>query len=234
MGEFRLEENGNLRKRWIREFILGSQDGLVNVLGLLLGFAAATQDATSVLVAGVAALFAESISMGAVAYTSTRAGRDFYKSMVEQEEREIDEIPHKEIAEIRHIYLKKGFRGRLLSQIVEKITSNRQVWLDTMMTEELRLFPEDASHPIKAAGVVFVATLFGSAVPLLPFFFMSVQSAMIVSAALSTATLFGIGAAKAKLTTGSWKRSGAELAAIGILAAVAGYAIGKLLEVIFL
>ena len=57
----------------LSDVILGGQDGLVNVLGVILGVAAATGDAYIVMVAGLAATFAESVSMGAVAYTSTVA-----------------------------------------------------------------------------------------------------------------------------------------------------------------
>jgi vacuolar iron transporter family protein len=61
------------RANLLSNFILGSQDGLVNVLGILLGLTAATSDLRLIFVAAFAALGAESISMGAVAYTSTLA-----------------------------------------------------------------------------------------------------------------------------------------------------------------
>src|SRR3970282_2513958 len=64
----------------LSDFILGSQDGLVNVLGVILGVAIASRDIRVVLAGGLAATFAESISMGAVAYTSTLARRDHYQS----------------------------------------------------------------------------------------------------------------------------------------------------------
>jgi len=77
------------RASWLSNIILGGQDGLVNVLGVVLGVAAATNDTRIVLVAGLAATFAESVSMGAVAYTSTRADSDFYESEREREYRHI-------------------------------------------------------------------------------------------------------------------------------------------------
>ncbi len=69
----------------LRDFILGWQDGLVNVLGVILGVATATQNAKFVIVAGLAAAFAESISMAAVAYTSFKAEEDYYNSEVNRE-----------------------------------------------------------------------------------------------------------------------------------------------------
>src|SRR5438105_1012626 len=84
--------------------ILGGQDGLVNVLGLVLGLAAAADSSKIIIAGGLAATFAESISMGAVAFTSKLAERDHYRAELERERREILEIPEDETKEIREIY----------------------------------------------------------------------------------------------------------------------------------
>ena len=77
----------------LSDIILGGQDGIVNVLGVILGVAAASGDVRIVIVAGLAATFAESISMAAVAYTSTLADADFYESEREREYRHIQDVP---------------------------------------------------------------------------------------------------------------------------------------------
>ena len=214
----------------LRDYILGSQDGLVNVLGLVLGLAIATRDARIVLIGGLAAAFAESIAMAAVAYTSSKAVRDFYLKEVEREKREIEDVPEVEKEEIREIYRKKGFTDEELKMIVSRITSNKEVWLDTMMTEELRLFPEGYERPALNGITVGIASLLGSFLPLAPFIFLGVANAILTSVALSLIALFIIGAIKARLTVGSWIRSGIEMGIIGIIAALAGYVIGILLS----
>src|SRR5258708_10582107 len=93
----------------LSDVILGGQDGLVNVLGVILGVAAATADSRIVLLAGLAATFAESVSMGAGAYTSTLAAADFYDSEREREYRHVEAAPALERSEIRGIYQRKGF-----------------------------------------------------------------------------------------------------------------------------
>ena len=107
-----LHRDPHHRESSLSDFILGAQDGLVNVLGVILGIAAATNDARIVLVAGLATTFAESISMGAVAYTTTLADADHYQSELEREYRHIQEIPNLETQEIREIYKNKGFERR--------------------------------------------------------------------------------------------------------------------------
>ncbi len=216
----------------LRDFILGGQDGLVNVLAIILGVAIATNDIRIILIAGLVATFGESISMAAVAYTSTKAEEDFYKSEVEREKREMREMPKEEVQEIKDIYYKKGFRGNLLSAVVNKITSNKKVWLETMMTEELHLYKEHRENPLKSAAVVGFAAILGSLIPLIPFAFLNIREGITASIIVSVLFLFAVGAVKAKITVGNWIKSGIELTAIGMAAALVGYGIGSVLGVV--
>lgn len=215
----------------LSDFILGAQDGLVNVLGVVLGIAAATNDARVVLVAGLATTFAESISMGAVAYTTTLADADLYQSEREREYRHIVEAPNLETKEIRDIYESKGFKGDLLERIVQTITANKDVWVAVMMAEEHQLSPVDRKTALKAAWVVGLSAIVGSLVPIAPFVFLPVVTSMWVSVLFTALVLFGIGAYKARVTVGKPMRSGIEMTVIGIVSAMAGYLVGVLLKV---
>jgi vacuolar iron transporter family protein len=216
----------------LRDTILGGQDGMVNVLGSVLGVAAATLSTPIVLIAGIAATLAESISMGAVAYTSSKASHDFYISRLNLEKSSIKKLKKFEVKEIKKLYYNKGFRGKQLDSIISKITSNKRLWLKTIMEEEIRLEDEFKS-PLKNAFIVFLASLIGSLIPLIPFFFMPVKIAIILSFIVSTIALFTLGAIKGKITSGNWKKTGIELAMIGILAAVVSYLIGEFVGKLF-
>ncbi|HEX9097778.1 MAG TPA: VIT1/CCC1 transporter family protein, partial [Candidatus Dormibacteraeota bacterium] len=113
------------RTNWLRDVILGGQDGLVNILGIILGVIAAGGSTSVLLVTGFAAAITESISMGAVGYTSTVSERDYYTAERAREAKEIDAVPGVERQEIREIYAGKGFKGELLEGVVETITANR-------------------------------------------------------------------------------------------------------------
>jgi predicted membrane protein (TIGR00267 family) len=216
---------------FLSDVILGGQDGLVNVLGVILGIAAATGDPRIVVVAGLAATFAESVSMGAVAYTSTVADADFYESEREREYRHILEVPNLEQQEIRQIYARKGFGGDLLERIVQTITANKDVWVAVMMAEEHQLTPTDRGKALRSAFVVGVAAVVGSLIPLVPFFFLPVGIGIPTSVAISALVLFVVGVYKARLTVGNPGKSGLEMAVIGTLSALVGYAVGVLLKV---
>ena len=221
-----LEQQQSSAGSLLRQIVLGGQDGLVNVLGILLGIASGTGQTHLVILAGLAATVAESVSMAAVAYTSSRASQDHYRAQKEQEMREMDEIPDVERKEIELIYYKKGFRGKALQHIVKQITSDRELWLETMMREELGLYESEFVDPLREAIVVGVAAVIGSLIPLVPFFFMPVAPAMVVSVALSLSVLFIGGGLKARMTTGVWWKSGLEMALIGGAAGLLGYFVG--------
>lgn len=215
----------------LSDFILGAQDGLVNVLGVILGIAAATNDTHIVLVAGLATTFAESISMGAVAFTTTLADADHYQSELEREYRHIHDAPNLERQEIEHIYRSKGFEGELLKRIVDTVTANKDVWVAVMMAEEHQLSPIDRKVAIRAAWVVGISAVIGSLVPLAPFLILPISMSMWVSVLVTAVVLFGIGVYKARVTVGKPMRSGIEMAIIGTLSALAGYLVGVLLKV---
>jgi len=213
----------------LSEIILGGQDGVVNVLGITLAVATATSSNKVVLIAALAALFAESISMAAVAYTSTKALKDYHKSMVKHEKWEMKNIPEKEKKEIYDIYRKKGFRGGMLNRIVNTIVARKKIWLNVMLSEELGLPKREKRSPAKSAFIVGFASFAGSFVPIIPFIFLPVKISVIATIILSCVVLFFAGAFKAKVTIGDWRWAGLEMVFVGISAAVVGYVIGYVL-----
>ncbi len=214
----------------VSQIILGGQDGLVNVLGIILGVATASGEIRIILAAGLAATFAESISMGAVAYTSKMAEKDYYFAELEREKKEIKDMPEEEKAEIREIYRAKGFGGKLLDDITTHITSNEKIWLSTMMREELGLAPVKTRDIVNGSLIVGVAALIGSLICLAPFFFLNVQAGVIASVVVSAIALFAVGVYKAKNSLGKPIKSGIEITIIGMGAAIVGYGIGLLFK----
>jgi vacuolar iron transporter family protein len=221
-------ERAQTSKASLSDIILGGQDGLVNVLGVILGVAAASSDQRLVIAAGLAAAFAESISMGAVAYTSTLADRDHYLSQIEREKREIHDMPEVERAEIEVIFRSWGFKGELLDQSVEQIMKDERTWVDVMMQNELKLTPIDGSSALRSAFIVGFSAIVGSLIPLLPFFFLPIGPSILISIGITALTLFGAGVYKAKATVGHPGKSGVQMAVIGTISALAGYLVGAL------
>jgi len=217
-------------KNSLRDVILGGQDGLVNMLGIALGVVAAGGSNHVLVVTGIAAAITESISMGAVAYTSFGSDRDFYLAERETEQSEISSDPDEERQEIRDIYATKGFRGQLLDDVVATITSNREIWVSTMMDEELHLQTVAGQSLLRSSLIVTVATLIGHLIPLVPFMLVTGMPAIVVAIALSGVTLFAIGAYSAKTLIGDWRKSGLQMLTIGLGAAALVFVIGRVLQ----
>lgn len=217
--------------RWMRDVILGANDGFVSILGLVSGVAAATHDSKAVVLAGVAGAIAAAISMALGNYISIKSQMEVYNAEIEREKREIRELPEVEEQEIRELYAKKGFRGRELEMVVNRITSDEKVWLQVMMEEELGLKQESMGAPVKSAAFTGVAFAIAAAFPIAPFLLMPAEKALLLSVVFTLIALFAVGAAKTFFTKSSALKSGIEMVAVGAAASAVTYVIGSALGV---
>jgi len=219
------------RNNSLPDVILGAQDGVVNVLGVLLGVAAAGGGPRIAVAAGLATASAGALSMAAVGYTSALAAADVYRSEREREYRHVREVPALERAEVREIYEAKGFKGAMLDRIVETITADHDVWVAVMMNEEHHLSPVSRRQALRSGLVVGLSALVGALLPIAPFFFGGIQAPAATAVGVAATLLFGVGAYKARQTTSPVLRSALELTAIGLVSAFAAWGIGSLFGV---
>jgi len=222
------------RPSLLSDFILGSQDGLVNVLGIILGLTAANTDTRVFFVAAFAALAAEAISMGAVAYTSTAARRQAYLKENEREIQEMRDVPQIEKDEVKSIFTNWGYEDEKARELTEEIAKNPKAMLEFMMSYELRLAPVGQSEARRSALIVGSSTIFGSFVPILPYLFVgnNIFAGTIISVVSCGVVLFLIGMYSAKTTIGSLWKSGLQLATIGLTSGLAGFIIGYIIGAI--
>lgn len=211
---------------FVSEIIFGFNDGLVTILALTAGMASVISSNSIIILASLIASLGGSVSMSLGSYISTKSQREVYETQMKMEEKEIKELPETERKEIEEIYKKKGFKGKELKSIVNRITSNKRVWLDTMMRDELGLGEMLFKSPLKSAIFMFLFFIIGSIIPLSVYFFMKPSTAIIPSVLISLAGLFAAGSIKTRLTGRFWMKSGIELMLIGASAAAVGYYIG--------
>ncbi len=218
----------------LRDVILGGQDGIVNALGIVLGIAAAGGNVHILIATVLAASAAESISMGAVAYTSAVSQRDYYEAERIKEKKEIEDYPEMEKEEVRRIFEQKGFNGKVLEEIVKTIVSDKKIWVDTMMREELGIEKVEAKNILRSAIVVGLTTAIGSIIPLIPFIFGGTttlfQTELFLSVVLCAFCLFGVGTYQALSLIGSWWKNGIRMVIIGLSAAFIGYIFARLIQ----
>ncbi len=228
MTKHLLLESQHVQRNNLRDLILGGQDGLVNVLGIVFGVSSAGGSVQVILAAGLAATFAEAVSMGAVAYTSTLSMRDYYLKELSLEKNEIKQVPNEEREEIRKIYKDKGFSGKLLEEVVDQLTKDKQSWAETMVTDEHKLEPIDTKDVLRSSIVVGASTIGGSLIPLLPYLILGSHQAVYFTLVLSAIALFLVGFYQAKSYIGSPLKKGLQMLLIGMGAAIIGFAVGKI------
>lgn len=153
-------------KEYIAEFVYGGIDGAITTFAVVAGAEGANFNTSVVIILGLANLIADGFSMSVGNFFSTKASRDNFDRHKATEYWEVDNLPDREVEEIREAYAAKGFQGELLDQVVEVITSNKEVWVDTMMKEELGMTQDDKT-PVKTASVTFISFVLIGSIPLL-------------------------------------------------------------------
>lgn len=210
----------------IRDFVFGFGDGINTSLGIAAGVGGADVSSSIIILAALVGMFTGAKAMAVQNYLAVKAQRELLKSEIAREEWEMENKPDIERQEIEDIYRAKGFEGKDLEMIVNKITSNKKVWLDTMLTEELKLNVDILGNPLKSAFRMFGAFLVGGILPIIPFFFAQGYLPIIIAVALSLSTSFAVGAAKSKLARTNIIKGGLEMAGLGTGIALLGFGIG--------
>ena len=217
---------------YIRDLVFGFGDGVNTSLGIVAGVGGAIIAADVVILAALIGMFTGAKAMAVQNYLAVKSQREILESEIKREEYEIQTIPEKEREEIEEIYRAKGFEGEELSRIISKITSSKDVWLKTMLTEELGLNLEIVGNPLKGALVMFGSFLLGGILPILPYFAVKAGlipsvAAIVVAIVISVTSSFIVGALKGRMAKKSWVKGGLEMAGLGTGIALVGYGIGS-------
>jgi len=220
--------------KYLEDFVYGGIDGSVTTFAVVAGVQGAGLASVIVVILGLANLLADGFAMGVGNYLSGRAKDQQYDRAEAREIWEMDNLPEKEREEIRVIYKEKGFEGELLEKVVEKITSRRDVWLKTMMIDELGMMREEKSA-IWAASMTFISFNMVGVIPLIPFIlgtiFPEKFSSFFPASILMTGVALGVvGWVKGKMVERSKLRSSIETILIGGVAASVSYAVGYFLR----
>jgi VIT1/CCC1 family predicted Fe2+/Mn2+ transporter len=214
----------------LRDVIYGAIDGTVTTFAVVAGVAGAGLDETVVIVLGLANLIADGFSMAVSNFLGIRAERQQRQRARHREERHIELVPDGEREEVRQLFAAKGFAGAELERVVDVITADRRVWLETMMTDELG-YGTDRDEAVRGAAATFVAFVAVGFLPLAAFVAPGeVPQPFAWSAGLTALAFFAVGGLKGRYVEQPWWRSGLETLAVGGIAAGLAYAVGVALE----
>jgi len=222
------------RENVASDAVLGGIDGCVTTFAVVSGVVGAGFSPSVALVLGFANLIADGFSMAISNYESIKTTGEFIQSIRDSEKEHIEMIPAGEREEIRQIFEKKGFSADILETIVDTISSDRQLWIDTMLVEEHGL-QKASRDPVKAAIATFISFVLVGAVPLIPFMAVGLEQNLqfALSAGLAGLMFFSIGALKSRVFAKPAFRSGVGSLLTGGTAAVLAFVVGYLLREFF-
>ena len=187
-----------------------------------------------VIILGVANLIADGFSMSVSNWLGSRAEQQQRERAKREEQRHIRLLPEGEREEVRQIYAAKGLEGAPLEAVVDALTEDRDLWVRTMLTEELG-FPQSGRSPVRAAAATFLAFVSFGVLPLLVFLVQSAAALEIGapfawSAVLAGLAFFAVGTLKSRFVDQPWWKAGMETLALGGAAAGLAYLVGLVLE----
>lgn len=188
------DEALSTRLNWLRAGVLGANDGIVSVAGIVAGVAGASTDRRAIAIAGVAGLVAGALSMAAGEYVSVSTQLDSERAMLHKEQQELRELPDEELEELTQIYQVKGLRRDLAAQVARELTEHNA--LEAHAEAELGIDPDELTNPWHAAGASLVAFTLGALIPLVaivlpsaawrvPVCFIAVAVALVLTGATS-------------------------------------------------
>jgi vacuolar iron transporter family protein len=216
-------------RQYMRDIILGVNDGLVSVFLLVAGVVGGGLGASDVLLAGLAASAAGAISMAAGEYIATKSQEEVFDSERELEIEHLEHHREHEKQEIRDMFGDMGLPDDDVEHIVRALDSDDDAFLKTMMALEFGVVDEERRSPYTAAVLSGLLFLSGSLPSVLPFFFVESTGLGLFIAAIGSGTaLFIVGVVKTMVTRKSWLWAGTENVLIATAGAIISYGVGVL------
>ena len=213
---------------FLRNVIYGFNDGLTANFGLVAGVlgATATEQHHLIIVAGVAGVIADSLSMGSSGYLAAKSEQEVYANEIAMERDEIALMPEIERDELALIYEAKGMAPDVALRRATELMKDPERMLAEKVKEELKIGGHKQSA-FREGWVTGTATAIGALIPVAPFFFAAGTLAIVISFTLSMASHFLVGAARSVFTGRSVFRSGIDMFAVGLGVAIVGYFVGE-------
>lgn len=215
----------------VRDMVIGMSDGLTVPFALAAGLSGAVQSTGIVITAGLAEIAAGSIAMGLGGYMAARTDAEHYASERAREEREVREVPHREMEEVAEVFREYGVPEGVVSEAARAISADPRRWVDFMMRFELGLEEPDPGRARRSALTIALSYVAGGLVPLAPYFFApAVSTGVLWSVLLTLAALLVFGYGKGRFTTERPWRSAWQTALVGGLAAGVAFTIAKVIS----
>ncbi len=215
---------------FLRNVVYGFNDGLTANFGLVAGMIGAQGSLDlaghAVVVAGLAGMVADALSMGSSGYLAAKSEREVFEHEIAMEREEIRYMPELEQEELSLLYQAKGIPGEQADALAGQVMLDPARALDEKVREELGI-GEATSTPLREAWITGTATALGAFIPVGPLLVDTGRVAIWVCFALAMVSHFAVGAARSAFTGRGVLRSGMDMFLVGLGVAVVGYLVGE-------
>jgi VIT1/CCC1 family predicted Fe2+/Mn2+ transporter len=216
----------NNKLNWLRAGVLGANDGIVSVAGIVIGVAAATIDRGHIVTAGIAGLTAGALSMALGEYVSVSTQRDTEMALLAKERRELAEEPEAEFDELVGLYEAKGLSPETARSVAEELTERDA--FAAHIDIELGIDPDGLTNPWHAAISSAVSFTVGALLPMLAILLTPPPARIPVTFVAVLIALGITGWVSARLGGADPVRATQRVVIGGALAMAVTYAIGRL------
>lgn len=224
-----LSKNFSDRLNALRAGVLGANDGIVSIAGLVIGVAGATTNHTVILISGLAGLVAGALSMAGGEYVSVNTQRDTEKAAIKQEEWELEHQWDAEVEELAQIYQQKGLSSDLAHQVANQLMQKDA--LAAHAEVELKIDPENYTNPWTAAFSSMLSFTLGALLPLLTIIFLPLPIKTIGTFFAVLIALSLTGYSSAKLGKAPPMRAVMRNVIVGTLTMTITYGIGNIVQI---
>jgi len=149
---------------WLRAGVLGANDGIVSIAGIVMGVAGATSNTTALLIAGLAGLVAGALSMAGGEYVSVSSQKDTELATIQKVRDILADQPEQALTDLTGIYEGQGLPPDLAANVAQAFTKHDAVAAHTQA--RFGISAHEQTSPWIAALASFVAFTVGAVIPL--------------------------------------------------------------------
>lgn len=214
-------------RQYIRDIILGVNDGLVSTLLLVAGVVGGGLATKQVLLTAIAGAVAGAVSMAAGEYLATQSQEEVFDREIALEREHIAHFRDQEVEQMRGFLTEVGVADEDLETTLTGLTRDDTTLLNAMKVFEFAIVDAERRSPVYAMAMSGLLFLVGAVPTTAPFFFdVSASVGLVWAAGLTSIGLFAVGVAKTSVTdTNPWL-SGLQNLTIAGVGGVIAYVIG--------
>lgn len=197
MREQEIDKNFSGRLNILRAGVLGANDGIISIAGVVIGVASATESIWIIFLSGLAAVFAGAFSMAGGEYVSVSTQKDTEEAAVVRERDLLMKNPDIARQSLYAAYIQNGE-----CETSAQLLTNRAFLKDplkALVAEKYGIEVEEFTNPWHAAISSFIAFVAGAIFPMLSIVFFSASYRIPATVVIVALSLLGTGYTSAKL-----------------------------------